>query len=201
MGINDYIDSYFKGVIKIAETIDKKSMEKAINVILETKSKNGRLFILGVGGSAGNASHAVNDFRKLVGIECYAPTDNVSELTARINDDGWDTVFANWLKGSRLNSNDGVLVISVGGGNEEKNISVNLVMAVKYAKETGAKVIGLVGRDGGFTAKVADAAVIIPIINNDMITPLTEAFHAVVWHMFVSHPALKANEAKWESTK
>jgi len=201
MNIKDYINSYFTGVEKIANSIDKNSIEKAINLIIETKNKNGRLFILGVGGSAGNAGHAVNDFRKLVGIESYAPTDNVSELTARINDDGWDTVFVNWLRGSRLNNNDLIFVISVGGGNEEKNISNNIVMALKYSKEVGAKILGIVGRDGGYTAKVADAAVIIPTYSADTVTPLTEAYHAVVWHLMVSHPALKANEAKWESTK
>ncbi len=201
MEMREHIDSYFKGVIKIAETIDRSSMEKAVNLLLDTRVKKGRLFILGVGGSAANASHAVNDFRKLAGIESYAPTDNVSELTARINDDGWDTVFAGWLKGSRLNQDDCIMVISVGGGNEEKNISVNLVKALKFAKETGAKIIGLVGRDGGYTAKVADAAVIVPVINDNLITPLTEAYHAVIWHMFVSHPKLQVNTAKWESTK
>ncbi len=201
MDIKAYIETFLMNVIKIAEKIDKSSIEKAVNVLLEIKKKQGRLFILGVGGSAGNAGHAVNDFRKLAGLESYAPTDNVSELTARINDDGWDTVFVNWLKGSRLNSNDGILVISVGGGSEEKNISVNIVKALKYAKEAGSKVIGLVGRDGGFTAKAADASVLIPVADECMVTPLTESYHAVVWHMLVSHPALKDNDAKWESTK
>jgi D-sedoheptulose 7-phosphate isomerase len=201
METDKYIDSYFNGVIKIAGSLDRQAMKKAVELLLETRNKDGRLFILGVGGSAANASHAVNDFRKLVGIESYTPTDNVSELTARINDDGWDTVFASWLKGSRLNLKDCVMVISVGGGNEEKNISVNLIKALNYAKEVGAKIIGLVGRDGGFTAKVADAAVLIPVINSNMVTPLTEAYHAVIWHMLVSHPALQANEAKWESVK
>jgi D-sedoheptulose 7-phosphate isomerase len=201
MDMKNYIDEYFKGVIKIADSLDKTIMEKAINILLDTREKNGRLFILGVGGSAGNAGHAVNDFRKLAGIESYAPTDNVSELTARANDDGWDSIFVNWLRGSKLNSKDCILVISVGGGNEEKNISTNIVAALKYAKEMNTKIIGLVGRDGGFTGKVADAAVIIPTISPDTITPLTEAYHAVVWHMFVSHPALKVQEGKWESTK
>ena len=159
------------------------------------------MFILGVGGSAGNAGHAVNDFRKLTGIETYAPTDNVSELTARINDDGWDSVFANWLKGSRLNSRDCIFIISVGGGSEEKKISTNIVEALKYAKEIGAKIFGIVGRDGGYTAKVADVAIIIPTVNSDMITPLTESYHAIIWHLMVSHPLLKSQEAKWESTK
>jgi D-sedoheptulose 7-phosphate isomerase len=197
----DYIDSYLQGVEKIAKTVDRKLIEMAIRMILKVRNDGGRLFILGVGGSAGNAGHAVNDFRKLVGIEAYAPTDNVSELTARTNDDGWDSVFVNWLKGSRLNSKDCIFVISVGGGNEEKNISANIVKALKYAKQVKAKIFGIVGRDGGYTAKVADVAIIIPTVNPDMVTPLTESFHAVVWHLLVSHPMLKVQEAKWESTK
>jgi D-sedoheptulose 7-phosphate isomerase len=201
METNDYINTYFEGVKRLAETIDKKTMEKALKLLIETRDNKGRLFILGVGGSAANASHAVNDFRKLAGIEAYAPTDNVSELTARTNDDGWDTVFVNWLRGSRLCEKDCIFVISVGGGNAEKNISNNIVHALKYAKEVNSKIIGIVGRDGGYTAKVADAAVIVPTYSQETITPLTEAFHAVVWHMMVSHPALKVNEAKWESTK
>lgn len=201
MEIKDYIEIYLSGVKKIADIIDKDSIEKAIKILQDTRNKNGRLFILGVGGSAANASHAVNDFRKLVGIESYAPTDNVSELTARVNDDGWDTVFINWLQGSRLNQNDCILIISVGGGNAEKNISNNIVTALKYAKQIGSKIIGLVGRDGGFTGKVADAAIIIPTVSNDTITPLTEAYHSVIWHLMVSHPMLKSNEGKWESTK
>jgi D-sedoheptulose 7-phosphate isomerase len=158
------------------------------------------LFILGVGGSAGNASHAVNDFRKICGIECYAPTDNVSELTARTNDDGWPSIFAEWLRGSHLSKKDGLLVLSVGGGNLEKNVSPNLVRAIQLAKETGAAVTGIVGRDGGFTAKMADAVVIVPTVNPDHVTPHSEAFQAVVWHLFVSHPRLKVNQTKWEST-
>jgi len=198
---NDYISSYLQGVEQIANTVYKKLIEDAIIMFLEVRNNGGRLFILGVGGSAGNASHAVNDFRKLVGIEAYAPTDNVSELSARTNDDGWDSVFVNWLKGSHLNSKDCIFVISVGGGNEEKNISANIVKALKYAKEVGAKIFGIVGRDGGYTAKVADIAIIIPTVNPDMVTPLTESFHAVIWHLMVSHPALKVQEAKWESAK
>jgi D-sedoheptulose 7-phosphate isomerase len=201
MDLAGYINKYFDGVKKLSETIDKASMEKALNLLVEVRNNKGRLFILGVGGSAANASHAVNDFRKLAGIEAYAPTDNVSELTARTNDDGWDTVFVNWLRGSRLCEKDCIFVISVGGGNAEKNISSNIVQALKFAKQTGAKIIGIVGRDGGYTAQVADAAVIVPTFSQETITPLTEAFHAVVWHMMVSHPALKVNEAKWESTK
>lgn len=201
MESTEYIDAYLKAVEQISKTIDRTLVDKAVKLILDTRNNGGRLFILGVGGSAGNAGHAVNDFRKLVGIEAYAPTDNVSELTARTNDDGWDSVFVNWLKGSRLNSKDCIFVISVGGGNEEKNISVNIVTALKYAKEVGAKIFGIVGRDGGYTAKVADIAIIVPTVNPDMVTPLTESFHAVIWHAMVSHPLLKVQEAKWESTK
>ena len=172
-----------------------------VDILIEIRKNSGRLFISGVGGGAGNASHAVNDFRKIAGIESYSPTDNVSELTARINDDGWDSSFANWLKGSRINSKDCVFVFSVGGGNAEKNISNNLVQALKCAKEVVAKVIGVVGRDGGYTAQVADAAVIIPTVDMETVTPHTKAFQAVVWHMIVSHPLLKVNEMKWESVK
>ena len=198
---SDYLNSYLQGVGQISKTLDKNLIQKAVKLILEVRNSGGRLFIIGVGGSAGNASHAVNDFRKLVGIEAYAPTDNVSELTARTNDDGWNSVFVNWLKGSRLNSKDCIFVLSVGGGNEEKNISANIVSALKYAKEVKAKIFGIVGRDGGYTAKVADVAIIIPTVNADMVTPLTESFQAVVWHAMVSHPLLKVQEAKWESIK
>lgn len=201
MSLREYIDSYLAECAEIAKSIDKDAIEKAVDVLVDIKKSNGRLFILGVGGGAGNASHAVNDFRKIAGIEAYAPTDNVSELTARVNDDGWDTVFANWLKGSRINANDCVFVFSVGGGNEEKKISANLVYALKHAKELGAKVIGVVGRDGGYTARVADACVIVPTVNQETITPHTEAFQGVVWHLMVSHPAIKAYEMKWESVK
>ncbi|OGI95630.1 sugar isomerase [Candidatus Nomurabacteria bacterium RIFCSPLOWO2_01_FULL_42_17] len=197
----NYIDAYLQSVEQVAKTVDKKLIEKIVKLILEVKNNSGRLFILGVGGGAGNASHAVNDFRKLVGIEAYTPIDNVSELTARTNDDGWNSVFVNWLKGSRLNSKDCIFVLSVGGGDEEKNISTNIVTALKFAKEVGAKIFGIVGRDGGYTAKVADVAIIIPTINPDMVTPLTESFQAVVWHLMVSHPILKVQEAKWESIK
>ena len=165
------------------------------------RDRGGRLFVLGVGGSAANASHAVNDFRKIAGFECYAPTDNVSELTARTNDEGWASVFVEWLRGSRLNGKDGVLVFSVGGGNLEKNISPNLVTALQLAKEVGATVVGVVGKDGGHTAKVADACVIVPTVNPATITPHSEAFQAVIWHLFVSHPALKVAETKWESIR
>lgn len=201
MGSHNYVDKYLAEAADITKLIDKLAIKKMVDIILEVRKKPGRLFMLGVGGGAGNASHAVNDFRKIAGIESYSPTDNVSELTARVNDDGWDSTFVNWLKGSRLSSNDCVFIFSVGGGNAEKNISNNLVQALKYAKQIGAKVVGIVGKDGGYTAKVADAAVIIPVVNQDTITPHTEAFQAVVWHMIVSHPLVKANEMKWESTK
>ena len=170
-------------------------------LLAETREKGGRLFILGVGGGAGHASHAVNDFRKIVNIETYTPTDNVSELTARINDDGWPSVFENWLKVSRLREDDLILVFSVGGGNLEKNVSPNLVAALKYAQNVGAGITGIVGRDGGFTAQVADACVIIPTINPESVTPHTEAFQAVVWHLLVSHPILKQSQTKWESVR
>ena len=172
-----------------------------LNLLINLKETKGRLFILGVGGGAGHASHAVNDFRKICGIEAYAPTDNVSELTARINDDGWDTAYLNWLKGSNLVNEDVILVFSVGGGSLEKEISVNIVNSLQYAKELGAKICGVVGRNGGYTSKVADACVLIPIVNNDTITPHTEGFQAIVWHLLVSHPKLQKYEMKWESVK
>ena len=176
-----------------------EAIEKAVAILAETRAGGGRLFILGVGGSAGNASHATNDFRKIVGLETYAPTDNVSELTARTNDEGWATIFSEWLKVSRLRPTDAVMVFSVGGGNVEKNVSPNLVAALQYAKSVGAKILGIVGRDGGYTAKVADAAVLIPTVNAENVTPHAEAFQAVVWHLMVSHPALKRAQTKWES--
>lgn len=186
---------------KIMEQINDSMIEKMVNIIAKTRENNGRLFFLGVGGSAGNASHAVNDFRKIVGIESYAPTDNVSELTARTNDEGWDTVFSEWLKISKLNNNDTLFILSVGGGNIEKNISPNLVKALQLAKERESKIIGIVGRDGGYTAKVADAVVIVPTVNPETVTPHSEAFQAVIWHLLVSHPVLKAKQTKWESTQ
>lgn len=202
MNNNDaYVDKYLAQAAKITALIDKTAVKNMVDILIGVRKNAGRLFIIGVGGGAGNAGHAVNDFRKIAGIESYAPTDNVSELTARINDDGWDSAFANWLKGSRINSKDCVFVFSVGGGNAEKNISNNLVQALKCAKEVGAKVIGVVGRDGGYTARVADAVVIIPPVDPETVTPHTEAFQAVVWHMIVSHPQLKTNEMKWESVK
>jgi D-sedoheptulose 7-phosphate isomerase len=172
-----------------------------VNDLLELRKEGGRLFFLGVGGGAANASHAVNDFRKICGIEAYTPTDNVSELTARTNDNGWESVFVDWLKGSKLSKNDAVFILSVGGGNSEKNISVNLVRALDYAKEVGAKILGVVGRDGGYTAEVADACVIVPTVNPKTVTSHTESFQSVILHLIVSHPDLKVSEMKWESLK
>ncbi len=184
----------------LIDRLDATSIENAASLLALTRASGGRLFILGVGGSAANASHAVNDFRKIAGIEAYAPTDNVAELTARVNDEGWETVFEAWLRVSRLRTNDLVLVFSVGGGNLEKNVSPNLVAALHYARTVGAKILGIVGRDGGHTAKVADVCVIIPTVSPDHITPHTEAFQAVVWHLLVSHPVVKQRQTKWEST-
>jgi D-sedoheptulose 7-phosphate isomerase len=183
----------------VARRLDADAIESVASHLTQLRARGGRLFILGVGGSAGNASHAVNDFRKLVGIETYAPTDNVSELTARTNDEGWETVFSAWLEVSRLKASDAILIFSVGGGSLERNVSPNLVRAVQYAKQVGATVLGIVGRDGGYTATQADACVIIPVVNPDHITPHSEAFQAVVWHLLVSHPSLKAMPTKWES--
>ena len=185
----------------IVAALDPALMERIVEGLAAVRERGGRLFILGVGGSAANASHAVNDFRKICGFECYAPTDNVSELTARTNDEGWATVFAEWLRGSRLNAKDGLLIFSVGGGSLEKNVSPNLVEALKLAKTVGASVFGICGKDGGYTAQVADACVIIPTVNPANITPHSEAFQGVVWHLFVSHPRLKVAQTKWESVK
>jgi D-sedoheptulose 7-phosphate isomerase len=195
----NYTQQHLNEAGKIVTQLDISSIDKVVNLLVDLRSRGGRLFFLGVGGSAGNCSHAVNDFRKIVGIEAYAPTDNVSELTARVNDDGWASVFVEWLKVSRLQSKDMIFVFSVGGGNIEKNISPNLVTALQYAKKVGAQVVGVVGRDGGYTAKVADACVIVPTVNPDTVTPHSEAFQAVVWHLLVSHPALKAAQTKWEA--
>ncbi len=186
--------------VRIATLLDADAIERAAAVLLAVRQRGGRLFILGVGGGAAHASHAANDFRKLAGFEAYAPTDNVAELTARTNDEGWETVFAAWLAGSRLTSMDGILVFSVGGGSRDKNVSVNLVNALELARQTGASVVGIVGRDGGFTATVADACVIVPTVNAAAVTPHTEAFQAVIWHLLVSHPSLQMVTAKWEST-
>jgi D-sedoheptulose 7-phosphate isomerase len=199
-GAELFAEKFLAEAAEIVERLDRVSLEKAAKMIGELRSTGGRLFILGVGGSAANASHAVNDFRKIAGIEAYAPTDNVSELTARTNDEGWATVFESWLKTSKLQARDAVLVFSVGGGDVERNVSPNLVAALKLAKAVGAKIIGVVGRDGGYTAKVADVCVLIPVVNPVHVTPHSEAFQAVVWHLLVSHPAVKVEQTKWEST-
>ena len=194
-----YAQQHLNEAREIIDQIDIDAIEKVAELLAHVKKDQGRIFFLGVGGSAGNCSHAVNDFRKIVEIESYAPTDNVSELTARTNDEGWANIFEPWLKLSKLNPKDAVFIFSVGGGNLEKNISPNLVNALKYAKEVGAKITGVVGRDGGYTAQVADACVIIPTVNSENITPHSEAFQAVIWHLLVSHPKLKENQTKWES--
>jgi D-sedoheptulose 7-phosphate isomerase len=196
-----YTTQYLAEAGKVLAGIDVGAIDRLVSTLAEVRERGGRLFVLGVGGSAGNASHAVNDFRKLCGIEAYAPTDNVSELTARVNDDGWPTVFASWLRVSRLGPKDAVLVFSVGGGDLERNVSPNLVRALQLAKEVGASVLGVVGRDGGYTAKVADACVVVPTVNPAAVTPHTEAFQAVVWHLLVSHPTLQTTGMKWESTR
>jgi len=194
-----YAEQHLKEAMEIIQKMDILAIEKMADLLATVKAEEGRIFFLGVGGSAGNCSHAVNDFRKIVGIECYAPTDNVSELTARTNDEGWPTIFVEWLKISKLQPKDALFIFSVGGGNLDKNISPNLVEAIKLAKAIGAKVAGVVGRDGGYTAQAADACVIVPTVNPETITPHSEAFQAVVWHLLVSHPKLKANQTKWES--
>lgn len=191
--------TYLEEAGNIIKQLDAAQIEVMAQKLASLRELRGRLFFLGVGGGAGHASHAVNDFRKLAGFECYAPTDNVSELTARINDEGWDGSFAAWLKGSRLCDRDGLFVFSVGGGHQQKQISVNLVRALEYAKQVGARVFGVVGRDGGYTAKVADSCVIVPTVSEQRVTPHTEALQAVVWHLLVSHPALQVNATKWES--
>lgn len=196
-----YSEEHLRETAQIVSKLDAALCEKAVALLAAVRSRGGRLFILGVGGSAANASHAVNDFRKIAGMECYAPTDNVSELTARTNDEGWSSVFAEWLKESRLNEKDAILVLSVGGGSVEKNISPNVVAALRLAKQRGSAVLGIVGRDGGYTARVADVAVVIPTVNSANVTAHSEAFQAVVWHLWISHPALKIVETKWESTK
>ena len=198
MAVSDYTKKYFEEVAAVAAGIDQQAIDQMIDILLDVRTRGGRLFIIGVGGGAGHAGHAVNDFRKICGIESYAPTDNVSELTARINDDGWTSAFANWLRGSRIRAEDALLVFSVGGGNAEKNVSANIVEALKLAKSVGARIIGVVGRDGGYTRQVADACVIVPTVNPATVTPHTEAFQAVVWHGIVSHPKLLQNKMKWE---
>ena len=196
-----FVQQYLEETQKVVAGLNVAALEKCVDELAQVRERGGRLFILGVGGSAANASHAVNDFRKICGFEAYAPTDNVSELTARTNDEGWSTVLSEWLKGSRLNGKDGLLIFSVGGGNLEKNVSPNLVSAIQLAKQAGASIVGIVGRDGGYTAKEASACVIVPTVNPDHVTPHSEAFQAVVWHLFVSHPKLKINKTKWESAR
>jgi D-sedoheptulose 7-phosphate isomerase len=200
MGATEFTSRYYDEVGAVARAIDLAEVERMVDILADLRAGGGRLFILGVGGGAGHASHAVNDFRKICGIEAYAPTDNVSELTARTNDDGWGTTFAGWLRGSRIGTRDAVLVFSVGGGDEARNISVNIVHALKLAKSVGARILGVVGRDGGYTRTVADACVLVPVVNPAHVTAHTEAFQAVVWHGVVSHPKLQANAMKWESS-
>jgi D-sedoheptulose 7-phosphate isomerase len=195
-----YAQQYLDETMRVTAGLDRDAIERVATLLTEVRARSGRVFFLGVGGSAANCSHAVNDFRKIAGIEAYTPTDNVSELTARTNDEGWDTVFAAWLRGSRLKSADMVFVMSVGGGSVERNVSPNLVVALQYAREVGATIVGVVGRDGGYTAQVADACVIVPTVNAENVTPHAEAFQAVVWHLLVSHPAVKLVPTKWEST-
>jgi len=197
----NFAKQFLEEVQSVVAQLDASAIEKCVDELARVRERGGRLFILGVGGSAGNATHAVNDFRKICAFEAYTPTDNVSELTARINDDGWATVFAEWLKGSRLNAKDGLLIFSVGGGNLEKDISPNLVSAIQLAKKVGASVVGVVGRDGGYTAKEATACVIVPTVNSAHVTPHSEAFQAVIWHLFVSHPKLKVGRTKWEGMR
>ena len=194
-----FADQYLAEAAEVVARLDRGAVEAMASRLKEARDRGGRLFFLGVGGSAANASHAVNDFRKIADFEAYAPSDNVAELTARVNDDGWDTTYAAWLRGSRLSAKDLVLVLSVGGGDLERNISPNLVRAVQYAREVGAAVCGIVGRDGGYTAKVADACVIVPTVNPDNVTPHAESFQATIWHLLVSHPTIKAAQTKWES--
>lgn len=196
-----FTKQFLAEVQQVAAQLNEAAIEKCADELAAIRARGGRLFILGVGGSAGNASHAVNDFRKICGFEAYAPTDNVSELTARTNDEGWPTIFAEWLKGSRINAEDGLLIFSVGGGNLEKNVSPNLVTAIQLARQVGASVVGIVGRDGGYTAQQATACVIVPTVNSAHVTPHSEAFQGVIWHLLVSHPKLKMAPTKWESTK
>lgn len=197
----NYTEKFIAQAQQVLQQLDQASIDRVLELLVSIKTSLGRIFFLGVGGGAGHASHAVNDFRKIAGIESYTPTDNISELTARVNDDGWETSFANWLRGSHLNARDLVFVFSVGGGDLQCNISANLVRALQYAKEVGAKICGVVGRDGGFTAQVADAYVLIPVVDPETITPHTESFQALVWHLLGSHPRLKATEMKWESVR
>src|SRR5713226_548418 len=196
-----YAKQYIEEALLILRQLDQRAIERTADLLLELRERSGRLFIIGVGGGAGHASHAVCDFRKIAQIEAYAPSDNVSELTARVNDEGWETCYANWLRGSRLNERDMVFVFSVGGGDEKNNISANLVRALNFALEVRATICGVVGRDGGYTAKVADACVLVPVVNSSTVTPHTESFQAMIWHLLVSHPKLRAVEMKWESVQ
>jgi D-sedoheptulose 7-phosphate isomerase len=196
-----YVAQYIQEATKILGLISQSSIERVADLLLALRERSGRLFLLGVGGGAGHASHAVCDFRKIAQIEAYAPSDNVSELTARVNDEGWETSYVSWLRGSRLNDSDMLFVFSVGGGDAKKNISTNLVRALEYGRSVGATICGVVGRDGGYTAQVADACVLIPVVNSSTITSHTESFQAMVWHLLVSHPRLKISETKWESVQ
>jgi D-sedoheptulose 7-phosphate isomerase len=197
----DYTSVYLSEVAALAAHLNTTVIDRMISLLHEVRARGGRLFFLGVGGGAGHAGHAVNDFRKIAGMECYTPTDNVSELTARINDDGWETCYANWLRGSRLSSRDAVFIFSVGGGSVERHISTNLVASLNLAREAGARILGVVGRDGGYTAQLADACLIVPTLSPETVTPHTEEFQAVIWHLIVSHPRLRANPMKWESAR
>ena len=195
--LSNHIINYFQQISMISDKIDKNQIEKLVKILIKIRNKKGRIFFLGMGGSASNCSHAVNDFRKICEIECYAPTDNVSELTARINDDGWESALANWLKVSNLNSSDAIFIMSVGGGNKKKNVSVNLIKAIKFAKKTGTRILGIVGRDGGYTKKVGDNVILIPTIDKKLVTQYCESFHSIVWHCLVSHPLLQIKKMKW----
>jgi D-sedoheptulose 7-phosphate isomerase len=201
MHVTEFTRRYYDEVVAVARAIDLEEIDRMVDILADVRARGGRLFVLGVGGGAGNASHAVNDFRKICGIEAYAPTDNVSELTARINDDGWPTALAHWLRGSRIGAHDAVLVLSVGGGDVERNISTSIVEALQASKAAAARILGIVGRDGGYTRGVADCCVVVPVVNPEHVTPHTEAFQAVVWHGLVSHPKLRAHPMKWESAR
>lgn len=198
METTEYTRRYLEEVCEIASLVDGRMIDRMVELLCETRARGGRVFFLGVGGGAGHAGHAVNDFRKIAGMECYAPTDNVSELTARVNDEGWESCYANWLRGSRLRSGDAVFVFSVGGGCARERVSMNLVESLKLARRTGSTILGIVGRDGGYTAKVADACLVVPSLSDDTVTAHAESFQAVIWHLLVSHPKLKRNEMKWE---
>ena len=195
--INIHVKKFFQKINIISEKIDKNQILKLVNTLIKIRKRKGRVFFLGVGGSAGNCSHAVNDFRKICEIECYAPTDNVSELTARINDDGWESSLKNWLKVSNLNSKDAIFIMSVGGGNQKKNVSVNLIKAIEFSKKRNAKVLGIVGRDGGYTKKFGDLVILIPTVDNSLVTPYCESFQSLVWHCLISHPLLQTKKMKW----